>query len=223
MPRARGVAVVLAVLCCGLVITAVALRPGRVGQDPQAGQGTRSGQAGGGRSGLAGQRRPSGQDGRSGPGAKAGLSGQPGSGHRCYRTAIVAVDGRRPGTGQPRCRRPLPGQQAAAAAAGTGIRLRHRRCGNRPGAGGQGPARRVPASQHAQGADRDNADSVAEPRRRGRRHPAGDLGRAERGRSQARPALSGVQLVQGPVADLGQRCRGVPGRGQPALSTGRSR
>jgi D-alanyl-D-alanine carboxypeptidase (penicillin-binding protein 5/6) len=55
MPRARGVAVVLAVLCCGLLIVAVALRPARAPQGTEAGQGAPGGQAGGGQSGQAGQ------------------------------------------------------------------------------------------------------------------------------------------------------------------------
>lgn len=63
MPRARGVAVVLAVLCCGLVIGAVALRPARSPQGAEAGPGalgapggpgTPGGQAGQGRKGGSG-------------------------------------------------------------------------------------------------------------------------------------------------------------------------
>ena len=82
---------------------------------------------------------------------------------------------------------PLSGPRRAAAAQGEGLRLRRRRRGHRPGAGRQGPARPVPARQHAEGPDRHRLDAGAQPGRdRGRlapgREPDTEQGRADPGR-----------------------------------------
>ena len=127
---------------------------------------------------------------------------------------------RRRAAGRARGDRPLSRPRRAGAAQGEGLRLRRRRRGHRPGAGRQGPARPVPARQHAEGPDRHRLDAGAQPGRdRGRlapgREPDTEQGRADPGRQ-----LHGLRPVQGAADDLRQRRGGRAGPGDRVLRQG---
>ena len=155
------------------------------------------------------------------PATNTGWRRGPGPGRRDGPDRARHGRGGRPGTRRAGCHRALPRARRPAAALGPRLLLRDRGRGDRAGAGGQGPARALPAGQHAEGTHRGRADAGAEARRH-----RGDLG-AGRGRDpeQGRPGqgarVPGVRPVPGPAADFRQRRGDRPRPGDRVLRQGR--